>query len=333
MVLMAGHEGWSTSSSILTAVLEASEDAIVSKALDGTILTWNHAAERLFGHSAHEVLGKSISILIPEDRRLEEQEILASIRQGQQYHKRDTVRRRGNGELIDLSVTVSPVRAKNGEVVGAAKIARDVTNLRVIERQALLVGELNHRIKNLFALATGLVSQSARECTSIAELELAVNGRLLALGRAHDASLPDLQDSAIKEVPATLLSLLGAILSPYGGTPVSRVSLGGTDIQVGRRTLTSLGLLYHELATNAVKHGCLSNPEGHLDVAVSLESTVVNIQWTERGSSTSPPEGSEGFGSRLERVCVTGMGATMSRDWQPEGLIVNLAVPIQRIRE
>ncbi|WP_116091765.1 PAS domain S-box protein [Sphingomonas crusticola] len=323
-----------TARALLAAVLEGSDDAIVSKSLDGTILTWNHAAERLFGHSATEAVGKSISILIPEDRQSEEREIIETVRLGRRYQKLDTVRRGKDGELIDLSLTVVPVRAETGQIVGATKIARDITALRDGERQALLARELNHRIKNLFALATSLVSQSAREATTTAELETILNARLAALARAHDLTLPDLGDVTSEERTTSLLSLLSAILAPYGEAPNARVDVDGDDVELGGRALTSLALLLHELATNAVKYGGLSKPEGRLRVAVSVGSSFVHLAWIERGGPVPALRGGpEGFGSHLERVCLRGLAATLSRRWNPEGLEVDLEIPVDRVRE
>src|SRR3954468_2095228 len=110
----------------LAAIVESSEDAIISKSLDGIIESWNAAAERLYGFSSEEAVGKSILIVIPPERHAEENEILARLRRGERIEHFDTVRRRKDGELIDVSLTVSPVRDENGVVTGASKIARDI---------------------------------------------------------------------------------------------------------------------------------------------------------------------------------------------------------------
>ncbi|HXD13961.1 MAG TPA: PAS domain S-box protein, partial [Xanthobacteraceae bacterium] len=112
----------------LVAIVESSEDAIVSKDLDGIISTWNQGAERLFGYTAEEAVGRSITILIPPGRENEEPAILARIRRGERVDHYETVRRRKDGSLVDISLTISPVRDGNGAIIGASKIARDITD-------------------------------------------------------------------------------------------------------------------------------------------------------------------------------------------------------------
>lgn len=111
----------------LAALVESSDDAIVSKSLEGTIQSWNRGAERMFGYSATEVVGRSITVLIPQDRHDEEHEILAKLRRGERIESYETIRLRKDGRLIDVALTVSPIRDSSGEVIGASKIARDVT--------------------------------------------------------------------------------------------------------------------------------------------------------------------------------------------------------------
>jgi PAS domain S-box-containing protein len=132
----------------LAAIVEYSDDAIVRKDLDGIITNWNHGAERLFGYSAGEVIGKSIMLLIPEDRQGEEELILNSIRRGQPVGHYETVRRRKDGSTVPISLTVSPIKDADGQVIGASKIARDITRRKQAEerlRQAK--AELEDRVR------------------------------------------------------------------------------------------------------------------------------------------------------------------------------------------
>ncbi len=116
------------------AIVENSDDAIISKDVEGVILSWNPGAERLYGYTAEEVVGRPVTILIPEDRLDEEPKILAQIRRGERVDHYETVRRRKDGTLLDVSLTVSPVKDAEGRVVGASKIARDITGRRRAER-------------------------------------------------------------------------------------------------------------------------------------------------------------------------------------------------------
>src|SRR5215217_8969639 len=120
----------------LSALIDAAEDAIISKTLEGIITSWNAGAERVFGYTADEVIGKSVTILIPGGHEDEEPAILARLRAGERMEHYETVRVRKDGRLIDISLTVSPIRGPNGQIIGASKIARDITEQRQA-RQAL----------------------------------------------------------------------------------------------------------------------------------------------------------------------------------------------------
>jgi len=119
----------------LAAIVESSDDAIISKDLNGVITSWNSAAERMFGYTAADIVGRSVRILIPEDRQSEEDVVLAHVRRGDKVDHFDTIRRRKDGTLIPISLTVSPIRDRAGRIVGASKIARDISERRLAERE------------------------------------------------------------------------------------------------------------------------------------------------------------------------------------------------------
>jgi PAS domain S-box-containing protein len=140
----------------LAAIVESSDVAIISKTLEGIVATWNKGAEKIFGYAAEEIIGKSISIVFPSDRENEETLILERIRRGERMDHYETVRRRKDGILIDISLTVSPIKDEQGTVIGASKIARDVTDRKRQERFiTLLSNEVDHRAKNLLAGCPG----------------------------------------------------------------------------------------------------------------------------------------------------------------------------------
>ena len=112
----------------LAAIVESSDDAIISKDLDGIVKSWNGAASRMFGYSADEMIGRSIRTLIPSDRQAEEDDVLAHIRRGEKVEHFETIRRRKDGTLVPISLTVSPIRGRDGTVIGASKIARDISD-------------------------------------------------------------------------------------------------------------------------------------------------------------------------------------------------------------
>ena len=152
-----------TTSRLLASIVESSDDAIISKDLDGIISSWNYGAERVFGYKADEVIGKPVTILLPLDRYDEEPAILERIRSGRSVDHYETVRRRKDGKLIDISLTISPIRDESGRIIGASKIARDITEekraheerARLLERERLAreEAEAANRLKDEF-LAT-----------------------------------------------------------------------------------------------------------------------------------------------------------------------------------
>jgi len=131
-------------SALLAAIVSSSDDAIASKTLEGIVTSWNHGAERLFGYSAAEIIGKSITVIIPQERLSEEKEIIARVVRGERVDHFETVRQRKDGRLVDISLTVSPVRNKEGRIIGASKVARDITERK---RSEELVRELNSSLE------------------------------------------------------------------------------------------------------------------------------------------------------------------------------------------
>lgn len=158
------------------AIVESSDDAILAKDRNGIITNWNRGAERLFGYTADEAIGKPVLMLVPLDRHSEEATILSRIRNGEPMDHYETIRRRKDGSLIEISLSISPIRNRHGRIVGAAKIARDITERRrAEEQQHLLIREMDHRVKNLFTLTSSIVTLSARSATTSEELAAAVS--------------------------------------------------------------------------------------------------------------------------------------------------------------
>jgi PAS domain S-box-containing protein len=315
----------------LAAIIESSDDAIISKSLQGIITTWNKGAERLFGYSVTEAVGKPITMLIPEDRLDEEPAILARIHSGERVDHFETIRRRKDGTLLDISLTISPIRNSDGKIIGASKIARDISDRkRAAEHQDLLLREMHHRIKNLFAITGSIITLAARTAQTPGELASTMKDRLIALSQAHEMTLPSFTgNEAFHEHSTTLFQLLSNLLSPYDEGGGGRWRFHGDDASISAERVTSLALLFHEYATNAVKYGSLSDPEGRLDVTVDARGDNFDISWVESGGQpfgkAEPTHA--GFGTRLEQMIVRTLNAEVSRKWQPQGLLIILSVP------
>ena len=313
----------------LASIVESSDDAIVSKDLTGTIRSWNRGAERIFGYTAREIVGRNITTLMPENLHHEEPEIISRIMAGERIDHYETIRQRKDGSLFHVSVTISPIRDRSGKIIGASKIARDIDlTKKAHEAQTLLLREMNHRVKNLFAVASGVVALSARTPGSDQKLARTIQSRLAALARAHDLTL--LPDGATAAAKAHLKELVQTILSPYD-TGEGRVSIEGPDAVCGSTVSTSFALLLHELATNSIKYGALSQPSGKIAVAWSLSDNL-DLTWTESdGPPIAGPVEQQGFGSVLMNATVRSMNGSLERNWHVEGVQIRLVVPAARL--
>jgi PAS domain S-box-containing protein len=335
MIDMTGHASVEQAKERLAAIVESSDDAIIAKDLNGVITDWNRGAERLFGYSAEEAIGRSITMLIPDDRHNEETEILARLRRGERIDHYETIRRRKDGRLVEISLSVSPIRNRVGRVTGASKIARDITEKRRAEdQQRLLLAEMNHRIKNLFSLAGSIVSLSARSAASTSQLASAVAERLRALAKAHELTIPsDFLRATAK--CATLQALIETIMAPYQSpsTQRPRIQVKCCDAPISGESVTSFALLVNELATNAAKYGALSAPDGRVEITCSKHGDRFVIDWQEIGGPmVSSPSSAEGFGSRLVNATVEGrLNGSIKREWKPEGLAVFVSIDVERI--
>ena len=159
----------------------------MSKDLNGLITTWNCGAERLFGYAASEMIGRSITTIIPSDRHHEEVRILDRIRRSERVEPYETVRKRRDGSLVDVSVSVSPLRNAAGEVIGASKIARDITaRKRAEEQQRALHAELDHRVKNVLATVSAIVAHTKDASSSMDDFVAAVDRRIRSMASTHE---------------------------------------------------------------------------------------------------------------------------------------------------
>jgi PAS domain S-box-containing protein len=166
------------------AVVESSDDAIVTKNLNSIITSWNAGAERVFGYTPEEAIGRPVTILIPSDHADEEAGILERIRRGERIDHYETIRVHKDGRLLNISLTVSPIKDASGKIIGASKIARDITERTQAAAQIkLLAREAEHRTKNI--LSTVQATLYLTQAENVADFKKAVEGRVQALANVH----------------------------------------------------------------------------------------------------------------------------------------------------
>jgi len=205
------------------------------------------------------------------------------------------------------------------------------------EQQVLMLRELDHRVKNLFAIVGGMVTLSARSAATPKDMAVTVHGRLGALASAHQLIRTRASIDKPERERTSLSELVRAVLSPYidpeKAGEASRVEIDGPEVPVGGDAATNLALVVHELATNAAKYGALSVAGGRVNVSWKLAKGRVAVLWEERGGPVvkARPD-REGFGSLLARRSVNGqLGGDLVFHWNPAGLVVNFSAPAERL--
>ncbi|MCP5433220.1 MAG: PAS domain S-box protein [Alphaproteobacteria bacterium] len=433
----------------LAAIVTSSNDAIVGKTTEGVVQSWNAAAERMFGYSAEEMIGRSIRTIIPPDRQQEEDDILARISRGQDVKNFATMRQHKSGRVFPVSVTVSPIVNEAGVVVGASKIARDISDQmamvqklreseerfrtladnisqlawmadregyvfwynrrwyeftgttldevrgwgwrkvhhpdhveRVVariqrswdtgeiwedtfplrgadgayrwflsralpirddsgaivrwfgsntditelkereERIELLLGELNHRSKNMLAVVQAIARQAA------GPHEKEFTRRLCARLQAMTASQDVLVSSGWRGADAQ--ALIKSQLAHFGDLIGTRISIEGPPATLTPQAAQALGLALHELSTNAGKYGALSNRKGSVRISWRVladrdKGRRFSIEWAESGGPAVKAPERRGFGlSVIDWMSKLSLGARVEVDFRPEGLVWRL---------
>jgi PAS domain S-box-containing protein len=316
----------------LAAIVLSSPDAIISfAAQDGHILTWNKGAEETFGYTAEEAIGASVDLLVPQDTLTSEEDATGVFRtaMAQGSVRLESRRRHKDGHLIDVAVTATQMKDEQGKVLGISGIFRDITERkRAEERQHLLTRELHHRIKNTLATVQAIAGSTARSVSSIEEFSTRFADRLISMGRAHTLVTENAWQGA------SLRDLLRLELDPYDDGSNNRIRLLGPKVYLPADTALALGLGFHELTTNAAKHGALSIFGGQVEVAWSrkLEESGEHLRltWVERDGPPVTSPSRRGFGSQLlQRVLGTQVAGSVNVVYDPAGLQVEIALPLK----
>jgi PAS domain S-box-containing protein len=305
----------------LASIVEFSDDAIISKNLDGVITSWNKGAEQLFGYLAEEVIGKPVAILAPPERRGEDYAILERVRLGDRVHNYETIRRRKDGSLIDVSVTVSPIRGAEGTVVGASRVVRDITERKRSEAHiSVLTREAEHRAKNLLTNVKAIVRLSQSDTPD--GLKKAIEGRIEALANVHSLFVLS------RWTGAELGRLVKQELSPYSRDGEMRTQIDGPTVMLKPDLAQAMAVALHELATNAAKYGALSGAKGQVRVEWSCAAGQVVLRWIEAGGPHVNPPTRKGFGTHMIEAMIRGHeGGDVRLNWQADGLACEIALP------
>ncbi len=209
----------------------------------------------------------------------------------------------------------------------------DVTERKEAEEaREMLAGEMSHRVKNLFSIASALTTIAARSAATTTEMARDLTQRLNALGRAHD--LVRHVPGEVENKAALLGDLLAVLLAPYDGITVGdRVHISVPEIRVGETAVTTLALIVHELATNSIKYGALSVDKGIVDLTCSADDGSIVMVWKELGGPpTAAPTAPLGFGSKLLSKSVTGQfRGSIAFQWPPEGVVITMRMSEARL--
>jgi len=316
----------------LAAIVTSSSDAIIGKTLDGTVTSWNEGAERLFGYTGEEMVGKSIRRFIPAALQSEEDEILARAAAGGELEIYETVRLHKSGRPIEVSVSTSPIRDPAGKVTGVSTIVRDITERkRHDEKVQLLLREVNHRSKNMLALVQAIASRTA--APDHREFMKRFSDRLSALAASQDL----LVSSGWQGVE--MGALARSQLSHFEELIDDRIKLFGPPLKLSASAAQVIGMALHELATNAGKYGALSCATGVIEIEWRLGrgeagAERLELTWTEHGGPAVSKPTRSGFGTTvIELIPRMELDADVELDYTPQGVRWRLGCPAERALE
>ena len=316
---------------LLRAALEAVDEAIVVTGPDldppGPRIEYVNAGfTRMTGYTAADVVGRTPRIFQGPDTDRAVLDRLRTDMAAGRSSRGEAINYRKDGTAFFIEWLISPVLDEQGRVAHWVSAQRDVTERKRAEaRQRLLLAELNHRVKNTLAAVQSLAAQTARQAESADGFQVAFQSRLMALARSHDMLTEGgWEGAALHEVAQRTLAA-------YGGAP-ARCGVFGPPLRLVPTAVVTLNLAFHELATNAAKHGALSLPGGRVEVGWALEpgggGPVLAISWRESGGPPVRPPERRGFGSRLiERGLPQEFGAEVALDFAPAGVECRIRLP------
>lgn len=315
----------------LQAIADSMPQMVWSSRPDGHHDYYNARWYEFTGATEGSTLGDAWGEMIhPQDQERARTAWSASLSTGEPYEVEYRLLHHSGAYAWTLSRAM-PIRDATGVVTRWFGTGTDITEMkRLEEAKALLSQELNHRIKNIFAVISALLALSARQYPEARTFAKAARKRISALARAHEFVRPHTESSRPSLDGTTLHAFLRDLFLPYdddAGRP--RVIISGDDADFDDQAATPVALLFHELATNAAKYGALSAPEGKVELTTRRQGARYVMTWREQGGAPvkGPPEAA-GFGSSLLTLSVEGqLGGGLERTWDPQGLVVVADIP------
>ncbi len=313
----------------LKAILDSAVDGIVTINERGIMEAVNPAARMIFGYEPGEMLGQNVAMLMPDPHRQKHDQYMRTYRHTGQGKiigtGRETVGRRKDGSVFPIDLSVSEVPLSDRRLFTG--IIRDITERKQIEHhRALLIAELSHRVKNTLATVISIARQTFPREEPFASAVEAFDGRIRALAHTHS----HLAEHSWAEV--SLAEVIGAEVLPYRNEAGSNIRAAGPDVMLKPRTAISLGMAFHELTTNAAKHGALSKDGGSVELAwdwVRAADNQLRIRWTERDGPEVAPPARSGFGRLLlERGLAHELRGKVQLDFAREGLKCTIVFPL-----
>lgn len=311
-------------------IFEQANDFLITTTLDQRITSVNPAVLAALGYAEEEIVGRSVGdFMDPDQFAISRAAVAQKLAEGGTTRLTLTIRARDGRELV-WETNSRLTTDEHGRPTGLHAIGRDMTEAKRAEaHQKLLIDELNHRVKNTLAIVQGIAQQTFKGGTEPLEARRAFEGRIATLSDAHNLLTRELWG------PVSMTRIIVDAVAPHGGD-AGRFELDGPDLTLAPKTAISLALAIHELATNAVKHGALSRPEGRVAIRWARTGTAdeprLALRWTERGGPPVTPPTRRGFGTRMiERGLAAELAGTVRIDFAPEGLVCTVDAPIPEV--
>lgn len=329
--------GWPESlKGAVRLMMTASSPMVMLLGPDG-ILVYNNAYADFAGARHPAIFGRPAAQAWPEIADFNRHKIALGLA-GESLTLRDqelALNRHGQLESAWLDLHYSPVLDEAGVPLGTLCVLVETTSRTLARAERELVAqELSHRIKNIFAVLTGIISLSARGHPQVKDYADELRQRVYALGEAHDFVRPRGEFAVAPESQGSLKALIARLLQPYRQGEDDRIVFDGEDIAIDDGAATPLALLFHELGTNAAKYGALSAPDGRVELTGRAEDDLYRLTWKERGGPALAGSADlSGFGSRLIGLSIEGqLRGRLERFWESDGLRVEIELPAEALR-